>query len=66
MLRVIQGFDPAGIAARDLRECILLQLRDCVVQELAKRAGGGAAPEEIERRSAGASAFRIAATTSSS
>lgn len=28
MLAQIQQFDPPGIAARDLRECILLQLRD--------------------------------------
>ncbi|HEY8484898.1 MAG TPA: RNA polymerase factor sigma-54 [Longimicrobiales bacterium] len=28
MLRVIQGFEPAGIGARDLRECLLLQLED--------------------------------------
>ena len=28
MLEAIQRFDPAGIGARDLRECILLQLRD--------------------------------------
>ncbi|MFO7895150.1 MAG: RNA polymerase factor sigma-54 [Longimicrobiales bacterium] len=28
MLEKIQRFDPAGVAARDLRECILLQLRD--------------------------------------
>jgi RNA polymerase sigma-54 factor len=26
VLRVVQGFDPAGIAARDLPECLLLQL----------------------------------------
>jgi len=26
VLRAVQGFDPAGIAARDLRECLLLQL----------------------------------------
>lgn len=26
VLRLIQSFDPAGIAARDLRECLLLQL----------------------------------------
>lgn len=25
-LKVVQGFDPAGIGARDLRECLLLQL----------------------------------------
>jgi RNA polymerase sigma-54 factor len=28
MLEMIQRFDPPGIGARDLRECILLQLRD--------------------------------------
>jgi len=27
MLRAIQGFEPAGIGARDLRECLLIQLR---------------------------------------
>ncbi len=27
-LRIIQNLDPAGIGARDLRECLLLQLRD--------------------------------------
>lgn len=27
VLRVIQGFDPPGVGARDLRECLLLQLR---------------------------------------
>ncbi len=27
MLRVVQGFDPIGIAARDLGECVSLQLR---------------------------------------
>ncbi|HVB30258.1 MAG TPA: RNA polymerase factor sigma-54 [Gemmatimonadaceae bacterium] len=28
MLHVIQALDPAGVGARDLRECLLLQLRD--------------------------------------
>ncbi len=28
MLRIIQGFEPSGVAARDLRECLLLQLQD--------------------------------------
>ena len=28
MLRILQGLDPAGIGARDLRECLMLQLRD--------------------------------------
>ena len=26
-LRLVQGFDPIGVAARDLRECLLIQLR---------------------------------------
>ncbi len=28
MLGILQGFDPPGIGARNLRECLLLQLRD--------------------------------------
>ena len=28
LLRIIQGFDPPGVGARDLRECLLLQLQD--------------------------------------
>src|SRR5690606_6405232 len=28
LLRIIQAFDPPGVGARDLRECLLLQLRD--------------------------------------
>ena len=28
MLRVIQEFEPAGVGARDLRECLLLQIRN--------------------------------------
>ncbi|HEX6590166.1 MAG TPA: RNA polymerase factor sigma-54 [Longimicrobiales bacterium] len=28
MLKMIQGFDPPGIAARDLRECLMLQMQD--------------------------------------
>jgi RNA polymerase sigma-54 factor len=27
MLRLVQGFDPTGVAARDLQECLTLQLR---------------------------------------
>lgn len=27
VLEVVQGFDPAGVGARDLRECLLIQLR---------------------------------------
>ena len=29
ILRIIQDFEPAGVGARDLRECLLLQLRGC-------------------------------------
>jgi len=29
MLKVVQEFDPAGVGARDLRECLLLQIRNC-------------------------------------
>jgi len=39
MLCTIQGFDPAGIGARDLRECILLQIRDSVAQEITAGTG---------------------------
>ena len=28
MLALVQGFDPVGVAARDLQECLLLQLRN--------------------------------------
>ncbi|MDZ4371063.1 MAG: RNA polymerase factor sigma-54 [Phenylobacterium sp.] len=28
VLTVIQGFDPVGVAARDLRECLMIQLKD--------------------------------------
>jgi RNA polymerase sigma-54 factor len=33
MLRILQAFDPPGIAARDLRECLLLQLRDAELED---------------------------------
>ncbi len=29
MLKVVQEFEPAGVGARDLRECLLLQIRLC-------------------------------------
>src|SRR5690606_38009816 len=49
MLSVIQGFDPPGIAARDLRECILLQLRDEITQELSGSNGNlDYTPGELE------------------
>lgn len=33
MLRVIQDFDPVGVGARDLRECLLLQIRAKEMQD---------------------------------
>ncbi|HEU4557514.1 MAG TPA: RNA polymerase factor sigma-54 [Longimicrobium sp.] len=60
MLHVIQAFDPPGIGARDLRECILLQLRDGVVQELVKETGEGEPPpSEVDERLRGSLAYRI-------
>jgi RNA polymerase sigma-54 factor len=32
-LKVIQGFDPVGVAARDLRECLLLQIEQLGLKE---------------------------------
>lgn len=29
MLKIIQEFDPAGVGARDLKECLLLQIKHC-------------------------------------
>jgi RNA polymerase sigma-54 factor len=60
MLEVIQSFDPAGVGARDLRECILLQLRDCVFQELTQAARGvEPTREEVEEQLAEILAYRI-------
>lgn len=33
MLTVVQGLDPAGVCARDLRECLMLQLRDAGLEQ---------------------------------
>ncbi len=33
MLRIVQGLDPSGVGARNLRECLLLQLRDLNQQD---------------------------------
>ncbi|MFN8667494.1 MAG: RNA polymerase factor sigma-54 [Gemmatimonadaceae bacterium] len=33
MLRIVQTLDPPGVGARDLRECLLLQLRDLKQEE---------------------------------
>jgi RNA polymerase sigma-54 factor len=62
MLRVIQSFDPPGVGARDLRECILLQLRDCAAQELMAAAKGvDPTPAEVDELLADSLAHRIVA-----
>jgi RNA polymerase sigma-54 factor len=33
MLATVQGLDPAGVGARDLRECLMLQLRDAGLEQ---------------------------------
>jgi len=33
LLKIMQSLDPAGIAARDLRECLLLQMRELAEQD---------------------------------
>ncbi len=33
MLSIIQGLDPPGVGARDLRECLLLQLKDAGLEQ---------------------------------
>jgi RNA polymerase sigma-54 factor len=61
MLRTIQSFDPPGVGARNLRECILLQLRDVMFQQLVTRNGSTEpTPEEIDDRLQDSLCFRIA------
>lgn len=55
-LELVRGFDPAGIGARDLRECLLVQL-NARASELARIAAVAdtppqAAPEEMEQEAA--------------
>jgi RNA polymerase sigma-54 factor len=60
MLATIQAFDPAGVGSRNLRECILLQLRDCAFQELVGRNGAGdPTPAEIAELLSESLAYRI-------
>ena len=33
MLEIVQGLEPAGVGARDLRECLMLQLRDAGLEQ---------------------------------
>jgi RNA polymerase sigma-54 factor len=60
MLETIQSFDPPGVAARNLRECILLQLRDQAFHELAREQGEEPTPGEVRERLEGTLAFQIA------
>jgi RNA polymerase sigma-54 factor len=61
MLRTIQAFDPAGVGARDLRECILLQLRDVAFQQLVAVNGvGEPSDEEVSALLDGSLCHRIA------
>jgi RNA polymerase sigma-54 factor len=60
MLKLIQSFDPPGVGARDLRECILLQLRDGAAQQLVSTQNWiEATPSEVEEQLAESLAFRI-------
>src|SRR5690606_25762328 len=60
MLHTIQAFDPPGIGARDLRECILLQLRDYATQELTALNGGiEPSAAELEELLSQSLAYRI-------
>ncbi|MGM9763289.1 MAG: RNA polymerase factor sigma-54 [Candidatus Cryptobacteroides sp.] len=38
MLKIVQEFEPAGVGARDLRECLLLQIRNLTPNEDVKNA----------------------------
>ncbi len=64
-LELVRGFDPAGIGARDLRECLLMQL-DVRAAELARIAAApGAvlqpAAEEMEEGAVGGEAILVLA-----
>lgn len=51
MLAIVQGLDPPGVGARDLRECLLIQLRDAGREEtLAGRLVRDAFEELINHR----------------
>ncbi len=61
LLRVVQGFDPAGVGARDLRECIMLQLRDGAFQTVLRRhPKEEPTPEEVDAELGEERAYRIA------
>jgi RNA polymerase sigma-54 factor len=47
-LEVVRQFDPSGVACRDLRECLLYQLRYHVTQLRQHRNGNGATEETLQ------------------
>jgi RNA polymerase sigma-54 factor len=47
-LEVVRQFDPPGVACRDLRECLLYQLRYHLAQLLQHRDGDGATEEVVK------------------
>ena len=67
--KLVQGFDPIGVAARDLQECLLLQLRHLGHGRHAGRADrhrAHAAAAEPSGAGAGAQARHCRSTISSS
>jgi RNA polymerase sigma-54 factor len=61
MLLTIQSFDPPGVGARDLRDCILLQLRDYAFQDVTLENGGEEpTPAELQDRLEDSLSYRIA------
>jgi len=49
VLGIVQSFDPPGIAARDLRECLLIQLRTIAVSTASGCSGCGTTIANAER-----------------
>jgi RNA polymerase sigma-54 factor len=52
-LRLVQGFDPTGVGARDLRECLLIQLRTLPERQEVAEAIVTDHLHELERRQLG-------------
>ncbi len=49
-LRKVQGLDPAGVAARDLRECLLIQIQSLGIEDPLVHALVGEHLEELQKR----------------
>src|SRR5437667_297124 len=50
VLQVVQGFDPAGVAARNVQECLLLQLRRDPLHRSLLRSAANAARQYVEQK----------------